>query len=171
MEKMPKYSKLEHEKKWLLKKKSLPSLEALDKTKIVDKYFPETKIRLRKMTNLKSGENVYKLCKKYGKLTNTSEPITNIYLNESEYLLLNNLPGYILTKNRYGYPFHDKLYSIDEFTRSMEPFYLLELEIGDGESFEDVELPEFIERDVTEEEGFSGYSLALAATHTSGMYK
>ena len=156
----PKYSKLEVEKKWLIDPEKLTDISVLDKIEIVDKYFPETRMRLRKMTHQQNGKKVFKFCKKYGKQSSISEPITNIYLEESEYFLLNTLPGNILKKNRYSFHFKDKSFSIDELLEPQENLYLLELELHEEKDFTDVELPDFIVREVTTEEEFSGYYIA-----------
>jgi CYTH domain-containing protein len=53
------------------------------------------------MTNA-DGVVVYKFCKKYGKRSALSEPITNLYLTEKEYQALSSLDGDRMHKRRYG---------------------------------------------------------------------
>lgn len=97
-----KYSLPEIERRWLVEidLEMAKSLYGVPFTRIEDIYFPETRLRLRKMT-ASDGAVQYKLCKKYGKQTPLSEPITNLYLSEGEYALLAALPGKRIQKRRY----------------------------------------------------------------------
>ena len=95
-----KYSLPEIERRWLVDLEAIGSLEGVGFTVIEDTYFPETRLRLRKMTAF-DGICQYKLCKKYGKQSELTEPITNLYLTEGEYTLLAKLPGKRIRKCRY----------------------------------------------------------------------
>ncbi|MGC4047797.1 MAG: hypothetical protein QM758_28720 [Armatimonas sp.] len=97
-----KYSLPEIERRWLVEidLETAKSLYRVPFTQIEDIYFPETRLRLRKMT-APDGAVQYKLCKKYGKQTKLTEPITNLYLTEEEYALLAALPGKRVIKRRY----------------------------------------------------------------------
>lgn len=93
----PKYSMLEIERRWRVDLKRV-NLEGVAYRTLTDLYIQGTRLRLRKEEGSKS---VYKLCKKYGKVSEQSEPITNFYLSEPEYRLLARLPGNWVSKQRY----------------------------------------------------------------------
>jgi hypothetical protein len=70
---------------------------------VVDRYLPDTRLRLRRMEPLRGGETIYKLGKKevsappdFSRMT-----ITTIYLSPSEYEQLAALPANMLHKRRY----------------------------------------------------------------------
>jgi CYTH domain-containing protein len=98
----PKYAIAKVERRWLVDLAAIGSLEGLPYHEIEDLYIAETQLRLRKMKNAQ-GEVVLKLCKKYGKRSALSEPITNLYLSEPEYVLLTQLNGQVVRKRRYAF--------------------------------------------------------------------
>jgi CYTH domain-containing protein len=100
MQPQPKYSLCEIERRWLVPQESLKTLQLVDPIEIEDRYITESRLRLRKMTSA-DGDVVYKFCKKYGKQTKLSEPITNLYLSENEYEVLRRLSGKSVRKRRY----------------------------------------------------------------------
>lgn len=106
-----KYSLLEIERRWLADERLLPDLTTLPVRLITDKYLDSGRLRLRKIAG---GDEVqYKLCKKYGKCSEISEPITNLYLTAEEYELLLLLPGRTLVRQRFTYLFQDVPFSIN----------------------------------------------------------
>lgn len=109
---IPKYAILEIERRWLARPERLPDLHVPDSILVEDIYFPGTRLRLRKMTG-NDGAIIYKLGKKYGKISTIEEPITNIYLDEKEYELLAALPGHRLARRRYHYPAGNQTYYIN----------------------------------------------------------
>jgi CYTH domain-containing protein len=125
--KTPKYAILEIERRWLAPPERLPDLSALEAVLIEDIYFPKTRLRLRKMNM--AGGTVYKLAKKYGKISAIEEPIVNIYLDEVEYSLLATLPGLYLTRQRYHYPGGDQAYFINVIVNGEGPM-IVETEYG-----------------------------------------
>jgi CYTH domain-containing protein len=124
---IPKYALLEIERRWLALPERLPDLSALESVLIEDIYFPETRLRLRKMSA--AGGTIYKLAKKYGKISAIEEPIVNIYLDEVEYSLLATLPGLYLTRQRYHYPGGDQAYFINVIVNGEGPM-IVETEYG-----------------------------------------
>ncbi len=59
---IPKYAILEIERRWLARPELLPELSSLDYMLIEDVYFPDTRLRLRKMTI--AGGVVYKAARR-----------------------------------------------------------------------------------------------------------
>ena len=96
----PKYSLLEIERRWLLHQSASPDLNTLPSLLITDRYLKGTRMRLRQIEE--EGHFRYKLVKKYGPISDLSEPITNIYLSQSEYELLATLPALVLTRQRFA---------------------------------------------------------------------
>jgi hypothetical protein len=76
-----KYACLETERRYLLNKVPDGLLDNPKGWLITDRYFPNTRLRLRHMKSVSGNENIYKLTQKYRSETqNASETtITNIY--------------------------------------------------------------------------------------------
>lgn len=108
----PKYSLPEIERRWLADPSVLPDLETLESLTTEDLYIDNSRMRLRKMHFHARDIVQYKLCKKYGKSSAISEPIVNIYLDETEYALLNQLPGKRITRQHYHYPYQGSKFRI-----------------------------------------------------------
>ena len=100
----------------------LPDLSSLPMRLITDKYLENSQLRLRKIES--DGEFVYKFCKKYGKISEIAEPITNLYLSQEEYQLLAELPGRELTRQRYTYPYQGVQFSINVVVGRRAPVIL-----------------------------------------------
>jgi len=115
----PRYSLPEIERRWLAIPHLLPDVSGLQTQHIQDRYLDQTRMRLRKMTG--QGEPVYKLCKKYGKVSAISEPITNIYLSASEYQVFAALPGKELIRERFTFSFDGVNYSINRLVAQTGP--------------------------------------------------
>ncbi len=98
---LPKYSLPEIERRWHVDLAKLPDLANLPYRDIEDRYFTATRLRLRRIA-APGEEPTYKLCKKYGPLTQLTEPITNIYLTEAEYRLFEILGADVIRKRRYS---------------------------------------------------------------------
>lgn len=98
---LPKYSLPEIERRWHVDPAKLPDLANLPYRDIEDRYFSGTRLRLRRIAAPGEGPT-YKLCKKYGPLTQFTEPITNIYLTEAEYRLFEVLEADVIRKRRYS---------------------------------------------------------------------
>ncbi|MBS1705846.1 MAG: hypothetical protein JST40_08225 [Armatimonadetes bacterium] len=92
----PKYSLPEIERRWSVDFCLLPELADLPFDEITDRYIHNTGLRLRKVVAA-SGEVRYKLGKKYRE----TRSLTNLYLDEVEYLLFASLPAEIIRKRRY----------------------------------------------------------------------
>ncbi|WP_119396402.1 CYTH domain-containing protein [Salinibius halmophilus] len=106
-----KYSELEIERRWLVHEDELPDFSELKVKILTDLYITDSRLRLRKEESIDSIK--YKLCKKYGKTSAICEPITNIYLSETEYGFLSKLEGIEVVRHRYYFPYNGVKMSIN----------------------------------------------------------
>jgi CYTH domain-containing protein len=151
-----KYACLEIEHRYLLV--GLPADLAQDGGwRITDRYFPGTRLRLRRMQSIGGDEVIYKLTQKYRTADQSAleTTITNIYLSEAEYNLLLPLKALTIEKRRYPYETQAGHISIDVFAGRHKGLILAEME-GGAESV----LPPFALADVTEDAFFGGGHLA-----------
>jgi CYTH domain-containing protein len=150
---LPRYSRPEIERRWLV---DLAPVDLTEKPfrEIDDLYIADSRLRLRRIAG--PGEIVFKLCRKYGKTTPFAEPITNLYLSESEYLLLAGLPGKRARKRRYAVPGG----SLDVYLEPNRDLAVFEVEFDDEQSAAKFHPPAFVTREVTNETAYSGASLA-----------
>src|SRR5574339_653291 len=98
-----KYACLEIERRYLLKAVPGDWPAKVDGWLITDRYFPNTRLRLRKMKSLSGDKHIYKLTQKYRSEDQSADEttITNMYLTEAEYNLLAALEGRIIEKKRF----------------------------------------------------------------------
>jgi len=149
----PKYSQLEIERRWLVDLSAV-ALEHTPFREIDDLYIAESRLRLRRVSG--PNEVTYKLGKKYGKRGAFSEPITNLYLTESEYRRLAELPGHRTRKRRYSLPSG----SLDVYFEPNADLAVFEMNFDDEGSASEFEPPHFVTREITNESAFTGASLA-----------
>jgi CYTH domain-containing protein len=158
-----KYARIESERRFLLR--SLPlSLNTRDVSRITDRYWLNTRMRLRLIETMDGQVLARKLTQKYIKPGQPPEEttITNQYLNEAEYALFAKLPGLELIKRRYKYLHHGSGYSIDQFEGELAGLLLAEIEAGQGVLPTGV-VPEFAVCEVTAEPAFTGGELACTS--------
>tara|TARA_R110001592_G_scaffold94521_4_gene273459 strand:+ start:30928 stop:31440 length:513 start_codon:yes stop_codon:yes gene_type:complete len=146
MTSQPKYSLLEIERRWLANERLLPDLASLPVRIITDKYLDAGRLRLRKIEGADAVQ--FKLCKKYGKCSELSEPITNLYLTAEEYELLSVLPGRILIRQRFTYLFQDIPFSINVVVGKAAPV-IVESEFASEAEAANCELPPFCTEEVS----------------------
>jgi CYTH domain-containing protein len=156
-----KYACLEVESRYLLNKVPEDLLPNMNSWLITDRYFPNTRLRLRHMKSLARNEDVYKLTQKYRtEAQNAYETtITNIYLTEAEYNLLEALEAKILKKKRYPYTIQNYSLSIDVFEGRHQGLILAEMELVNKGEADALVLPSFVLRDVTDDPFFTGGNL------------
>jgi hypothetical protein len=150
----PKYAIAEVERRWLVDLAAVGSLEGLPYREVEDLYIADTHLRLRKMKN-DQGQVVLKLCKKYGKSSGLSEPITNLYLSQAEYALLAQLHGKAVCKRRY--PFHGG--ALDVYL-TPSTFAVFEVEFPSESEAAWYIPPTFAREEVTNNPLYSGAALA-----------
>jgi CYTH domain-containing protein len=153
-----KYAQIESEQRFLLK--DLPDdIDSGIFWRITDKYIPGTHLRLRTVAAPDETVQVRKFTQKYKQPGQPAHEatITNFYLDETEFAVLDTLPGLLLVKRRYRYLHGGQAYSLDAFESNLEGLVLAELESPDaGEAV----VPAFAIRDVTADPAFSGGTLA-----------
>lgn len=157
---MSRYAVIERERRFLLAQ--LPvDLNQAQFTLIEDVYVNNTRLRLRKMT----APDGAVLDLKFGhKFVAADQPahhttMTNFYLNEAEFALLSTLSGRRLVKKRFRYPWHGRIFSIDQFQHELDGLILAEIEALTDEDLTAVLVPEFALREVTDDLFFTGGEL------------
>lgn len=150
-----KYAIPEIERRWRVNLAQVGPLDALSLQFIEDRYITGTRLRLRKMA-APNGDVVYKLCKKYGKTSALSQPITNLYLDEAEYALLCQLEGVVLKKRRYELCGG----SLDVFVEPSTSFAVFEREFATEQAAQAYAPPDFVGEEITDDDRYSGYMLA-----------
>lgn len=152
---IPRYSILEIERRWLVDPLEIGNLDNASYRLYEDLYIAESRLRLRKITE-PGGNVLYKLGKKYGKRTELSEPITTLYLTESEYLQFSQLRGYRSIKRRHsvagGF--------VDVYQLPRTAPMIFELEFKDEMEAERYTPPSFVTKEITGDPNFSGFQLA-----------
>ncbi len=160
----PRYSLPEIERRWRVNPDLLPDLPSLPKRVITDKYLTYTRLRLRKIES--ENEVVYKLCKKYGKVGPITEPITNLYLSEAEYLTLFALEGRLLIRERYTLVFEGHTFSLNlKRTQQGAPApIILEAEFKSEAEARAAVPPDFCTEEVSNNPRFEAVKFTDAAT-------
>ena len=156
-----KYACLETEGRYLLKKFPDDLLETTSGWLITDRYFPNTRLRLRQMKSVSGNETIYKLTQKYRSETQYAyeTTITNLYLTEEEYNHLKSLDGKIIKKKRYPYSVKNHNFSIDVFEGRHQGLILAEMEFEGQSELGQFALPLFALKDVTDDPFFTGGNL------------
>jgi CYTH domain-containing protein len=156
-----KYACLEVESRYLLNKIPDDLLDHLHGWLITDRYFPNTWLRLRHMKSISGNEEIYKLTQKYRTETQNAyeATITNLYLTEAEYKLLESLEAKILQKRRYPYRIQNYSLSIDVFEGRHQGLIVAEMEFENKAKVNEFVLPSFVLKDVTEDPFFTGGNL------------
>jgi CYTH domain-containing protein len=152
-----KYAKREFERRFLLRDEppSLPSQHL----SILDAYFVNTTLRLRRVMNSDGTNEVYKLTQKK-KDADGHMWITNIYLSEAEAALFRSLPSVTLEKHRYHLERGMVSRAIDIMENLSEKIILLEVEADASTDIQDLPHGFDIVREVTDEAEYTGYAIA-----------
>jgi CYTH domain-containing protein len=147
------YAHLEREQRWLLSALP-PDLSA--PTEIYDRYLSGTRLRLRRTENAEGV--VYKLGQKVRVDEANAERVklTNIYLSATEYDVVAALEARELRKTRRSLLFDGRTFAIDEFATL--GLILAEVELDADE--DRLPVPPFADADVTDDDRYSGGSLA-----------
>ncbi len=156
-----KYAQIERERRWLLT--TLPdSLQnSQNYQQIEDRYIINTPLRLRRMTAASGQVTARKLTQKYQAADQTAyaTTITNFYLDEASYTVLQTLPAKILRKRRYKLEDGRFQFSIDQFSGPLAGLILAEIEQPDMASLLAIPHPTFAYREITEDFRFTGGNL------------
>jgi GNAT superfamily N-acetyltransferase len=152
---MPKYALLELERRWLVDVAALGDITALPYREIHDLYIAGTRLRLRKIRG-PGAEVTLKLGKKYGKSGPFSEPITSVYLTETEYQAMARLPGVRARKRRYALGGG----SLDLYLEPLDGIAIFEIDFRDEAAARAYEPPSFAVCEITHDAAFTGAALA-----------
>jgi CYTH domain-containing protein len=151
-----KYAVVESERRFLVG--AVPS--GIERTtEIVDRYLVGTRLRLREVVD-PDGTVVRKLGHKV-RLSDGPERVacTSLYLNDAEWALLAALPARVLRKRRHHVFLEGVHVAVDEFP---DGTLLAEIDGGD-QPVADVPAWLDVRREVTEDEAWTGASLATDA--------
>lgn len=154
------YAEFELERRFLLA--SLPP-GVVRSIRISDRYIQSTQLRLRKMEDLDgSAPPLFKLAQKVRPDINdpTRVSLTNLYITAFEYDLLAAHPADVLRKTHYSLLVGDRLVFIDAFDGPLEGLILLEADFGSQDDMAAFTPPDFVVREVSHDNRFSGGSLA-----------
>jgi CYTH domain-containing protein len=156
-----KYAVIERERKFLVN--SLPkNFEAENSfSRIEDRYIIGSRLRLRRIERADGTPIQFKLGQKYPVEDGKYEQVlmTNIYLTENEFALFLKLPATTLSKRRGKYAHLDRQFSVDVFENEHAGLILCEIELA-VDDVSALELPKFVEREVTYDEDYLGATLA-----------
>lgn len=156
-----KYARIERERRFLLNDLPAGLTRASEHVQIWDNYISNTRMRLRKIRLLPSGQYVAKLTQKYmpDPPDSSRTLITNTYLNATEYEVLSIFEGNEIRKNRYPYEHEGRKYSIDVFVGPLWGLILAETEFTSEEEMAAFTPPDFVALEVTNDEMFTGGKL------------
>jgi CYTH domain-containing protein len=152
-----KYARVERERRFLLTG-SPPASSAVTVRTISDRYLVGTRLRLRRMEDVDTGECVYKLTQKVPahRRGRRQGLITNTYLSRAEYDLLATLPAAVLTKIRLSVP----PMGIDVFEGPLAGLVMAEAEFCSDGAAEAFVPPTYCIFEVTNDDRFTGGRLA-----------
>lgn len=156
---LPKYSRWEHERKFLIRRETYSRFSGKPYWIIEDKYLDCGRLRLRAITEVPSGKRTFKLCKKFESESVYSAPLVNIYLSQGEYDGLKVLGGRELTKHRYHDEFRGHVFGVDFFLGDLENLSLCEVECESEADLMSVKCPDYAVCEVTTNRFFSGGNL------------
>lgn len=160
MEGTPKYARLERERRWLVDRTACPDLSAHDHVLIEDRYIDGTRLRLRRTTDSASGEQLFKLTKKYETGDPLARPIVTAYLSAGEHRVFESLPATRIEKRRYHLVDGERRFSLDRFCGALEGLELVEIEWGDDQGLRALTPPLWASIEVSNDPRYQGGALA-----------
>ena len=157
-----KYARIERERRFLLAGPP-PSPAAAARRRITDRYLPGTRLRLRRIDDLDSGDCEFKLTQKVpaGQPGFIQGLITNTYLSAAEYDLLASLPAAVLSKTRLSVP----PLGIDVFEPPLHGLIMADIEFSTDKQAQSYIPPPVAIAEVTDDPRFTGGSLVRARRH------
>jgi len=159
-----KYSLVERERRFLLRELPEPLTRASLHTQITDNYITNTRLRIRKTRVPQTNKWTVELTQKFATDSDdfSRANITNIYLSPKEYAVFSIFEGNEIRKNRYPYEYEGRVYSIDVFLGALWGLILAETSFETDEEMNGFQLPSFADKDVTNDELFTGGKLAFS---------
>lgn len=152
------YAHPEREQRWLLA--DVPA-DATSWAEIADRYLTGTNLRVRRVEG--ADGVVHKLTQKIRPVPDDPSRValTTMYVPDDEVTGLLSLPGSDLTKTRRRIELDGRVLAVDSLHGRLEGLVLAEAELSTHE--ERMPMPRFAVRDVTDDDRFSGGSLATAS--------
>jgi CYTH domain-containing protein len=156
-----KYARIERERRFLLA--GPPPAAVTARRRITDRYLPGTRLRLRRIDDLESGDSEFKFTQKVP----ADQPgfiqglITNTYLSAAEYDLLATLPAAVLSKTRLSVP----PLGIDVFEPPLHGLIMADVEFSTDSEAQAFLPPPAAVAEVTDDPRFTGGSLVRASRH------
>jgi hypothetical protein len=156
-----KYARVERERRFLLA--TLPIGTPVQRALIEDRYLRDTRLRLRRMTELDGAAPrvIYKLTQKIPTTTGSPGLITTLYLSAAEYASLAGLPAATLRKIRSSFP----PLGVDAFEGSLRGLFLAEAEFEDAIEEKTYRPPAAAVAEVTNDVRFTGGRLVTLSTN------
>lgn len=152
---LPKYAKLEIERRFLVNPARAPDLTGLAFRRIEDRYLDGTRLRLRAIADSATGAREFKFCKKYEGGDPLAGPIVNIYLTPAEHAVLTAAPAAEIVKRRHRVGG----FGLDVFEGALEGLMLCEAEAPSVEAAQALIFPSWTLREVTADPFFTGGAL------------
>lgn len=151
---LPKYAKLEIERRFLVNPAQAPDLAGMGFRRIEDRYLDGTRLRLRAITD-PAGVREFKFCKKYETGDPLAGPIVNMYVTPAEHAALAAIPAATISKRRYRI---DGV-SLDVFDGDLAGLMICEAEFPTVDAARAAVFPAWTRREVTGEPFFTGGAL------------
>lgn len=156
---LPKYSQLEHERRFIVAPARCPNLDPSGAILIEDRYLNGGRLRLRSNTSA-NGTKIFKLAKKYPGDVSMSRPMTNLYLDVAEFELISGLPNRRVCKRRYQV---GGGFIVDVFVDALDGLILAEIE-ADAATVCAVSMPEWTAAEITADPRYDGGTLSRWTT-------
>ncbi|MDZ4375833.1 MAG: hypothetical protein U1C74_31000 [Phenylobacterium sp.] len=156
--KLPKYAHWVAERRFLVDAHALPTLDLGGARRIEDLYVDGGRLRLRRTTDLTTGEMTYKLAKKYAPANPLIGPMTNLYLSAEEYDALSALPGRRLAKRRHKVG----AFTVDVFEGALDGLVTAECEASNRMAAMKFDVPAWCVREVPDDADYPAARLAQA---------
>lgn len=156
-----KYARIERERRFLLA--GPPPAAVTSRHRITDRYLLDTRLRLRRIDDLRSGDREFKFTQKVpaDRPGYVQGLITNTYLSAAEYDLLATLPAAVLSKTRLSVP----PLGIDVFEPPLHGLIMADVEFSTDSEAQSFLPPPAAVAEVTDDSRFTGGSLVSARRH------
>lgn len=163
----PRYSRLEHERRFLVAPDHLEFLQQKPfSRRFDDRYLRCGRLRLRTMTNSDDGVTTYKLTKKYAYEHPDAPPIVSVWLTADEHAALHRLDGDDLTKTRWYDDYGGHTFSVDVFAGSLAGLVICEVEAASADALRTIVFPAYAAIEVSDDPFFTGGQLVVADPST-----
>jgi CYTH domain-containing protein len=152
---LPKYAKLEIERRWLVRDLAAAMQLAGRVRLIEDRYIDGTHLRLRKVID--DGQTTtFKLGKKYERSDANAQPAVSTYLSEAEFGVLAALPARAASKQRFACAGG----SLDVYGAPRSGFAVFEMEFEALAAATSYVPPPFAGEEVTGQSAYNGLAMA-----------